>query len=83
MSVTLQAENKNIMIKRIIFYFSATGNSLYVANQLKGGDGEALSIPQLMKNKEFDFEAEEIGFVYPIYAHTAIYGTAVHSEGSP
>lgn len=57
------------MKKRIIFYFSATGNSLYVANELKGEDGEALSIPQLMKNGEFDFEAEEIGFVYPIYMH--------------
>lgn len=59
----------DIMKKRIIFYFSATGNSLYVANQLKSADGEALSIPQLMKNGEFDFEAEEIGFVYPIYMH--------------
>lgn len=79
------------MMKRIIFYFSATGNSLYVANSLarcpspKGGDGnkgegcpeggecEALSIPQLMKDGKFDFEAEEIGFVYPIYMHIPPY----------
>lgn len=55
------------MKKRIIFFFSATGNCLYVANQLKGDNGEALSIPQLVKNNEYEFEAEEIGFVYPVY----------------
>ena len=56
--------------KRIIFYFTGTGNCLYVARQLGGKDAELLSIPQLMKHKKFKFEADEIGLVYPIYGHT-------------
>lgn len=56
-------------MERLIFFFSATGNSLYVAEQLKGKGGTALSIPQLMKHNQFEFEADEIGFVYPIYMH--------------
>ena len=55
--------------KRIIFYFTGTGNCLYVARQLGGKDAELLSIPQLMKHKKFKFEADEIGLVYPIYGH--------------
>lgn len=55
--------------KRIIFYFTGTGNCLYVARQLGGKDAELLSISQLMKHKKFKFEADEIGLVYPIYGH--------------
>lgn len=55
--------------KRIIFYFTGTGNSLYVARQLAGENGEILSIPQMVKKGKFNFEADEIGIVYPIYGH--------------
>lgn len=55
--------------KRIVLYFTATGNCLYVARQLGGGDAELLSIPQLVKQRRFDIEADEIGIVYPIYGH--------------
>ena len=55
--------------KRIIFYFTATGNSLYVARQLADENTELLSIPQLVKQERRDFEADEIGIVYPIYGH--------------
>ena len=55
--------------KRIIFYFTATGNSLYLARQLADNDTELLSIPQMMKLDRHDFEADEIGIVYPIYGH--------------
>lgn len=55
--------------KRIIFYFTGTGNCLYVARQLADENTELLSIPQLMKQKRFEFEADEIGIVYPIYGH--------------
>lgn len=55
--------------KRIIFYFTGTGNCLYVARQI-GGDGALLlSIPQIMKQGELNFEADEIGLMYPIYGH--------------
>lgn len=50
--------------KRIVFYFSATGNSLYVARQLSD---DLLSIPQEMKKDDLTYEADEIGLVCPIY----------------
>ena len=50
--------------KRIVFYFTGIGNSLYVAKLLSG---EPLSIAQVMKEKELTFEADEIGFVFPDY----------------
>lgn len=55
--------------KRIIFYFTATGNSLYIAKQLSDENTELLSIPQVMKEQRFTFDADEIGVVYPIYGH--------------
>ncbi|MBQ8190376.1 MAG: EFR1 family ferrodoxin [Bacteroidaceae bacterium] len=57
--------------KRLVFYFTATGNSLYVARELAGDAGEVLSIPQLMRHKQWEFEADEIGFVFPDYAAVA------------
>lgn len=59
----------NMQKKRIIFYFTGTGNCLYVARQLAGENTEILSIPQLAKEGRYDFEADEIGIVYPIYGH--------------
>ncbi len=55
--------------KRLVFYFTATGNSLYIARQLASEGNEPLSIPQLLKNRQLEFEADEIGIVYPIYGH--------------
>ena len=59
--------------KRVVLYFSATGNCLYVARELAGKDGETLSIPQLMRNGQFEIEADEIGLVYPVYGHMPPY----------
>jgi len=47
-----------------IFYFTATGNNLYVAKRI---GGESYSIPKLMKLGEFEFEDEKIGIVFPSY----------------
>ena len=55
--------------KRIILYFTATGNSLYIARQLSDENTELLSIPQMVKQGRHNFEADEIGIVYPIYGH--------------
>ncbi|MDO5395567.1 MAG: EFR1 family ferrodoxin [Bacteroidales bacterium] len=55
--------------KRIILYFTATGNSLYIARELADENTELLSIPQLVRENRYDFEANEIGIVYPIYGH--------------
>ena len=59
--------------KRVVLYFTGTGNCLYVARQLAGKEGEILSIPQLMHQKQFEIEADEIGLVYPIYGHMPPY----------
>lgn len=59
--------------KRIIFYFTGTGNCLYVARQLADEDTQLLSIPQMMNQGRTDFEADEIGLVYPIYGHMPPY----------
>ena len=54
------SENK----KRIVFYFTGSGNSLYVAKHLSA---QPLSIPQVLQGDQFEFEADEIGFVFPDY----------------
>ncbi len=45
-------------------YFTATGNSLYVARRI---GGELLSIPQLMKKDEIVIEDDAVGIVCPVY----------------
>ena len=51
--------------KRLVFYFTATGNSLFIAKQLSDAP---ISIPQELKKNEMVYEADEIGFVCPDYA---------------
>ena len=64
-------EEKKDRVKRMIFFFSATGNSLYVAREIGGEDATLLSIPQEIHNENPVYEAEEIGFVFPTYCFTA------------
>lgn len=52
--------------KRLVFYFTGTGNSLYVARKLCENP---LSIPEVLKGETSEFAADEIGIVYPIYGH--------------
>lgn len=47
-----------------IFYFTSTGNSLYVARRL-GGD--LYSVPKILKEGEREFSADSIGLVFPCY----------------
>lgn len=54
--------------KRLVFYFTATGNSLFIARSLSD---EPLSIPQELKKSNLSYEADEIGFVFPDYAAAA------------
>lgn len=49
----------------MLFYFTATGNSLYIAKQF---DKELISIPQIIKQEDLHFEEETIGIVWPVYA---------------
>lgn len=52
----------------VICYFTATGNSLYVAREIGGGDAKLLSIPELIKTKQLDIADDAIGIVCPVYA---------------
>ena len=45
-----------------VLYFSATGNSLYVAKSL---GGEAISIPSLMRTDNLTIEDDAVGFPQP------------------
>lgn len=48
-----------------ILYFTATGNSLYVAKSL---GGELYSIPKLDKEGIYEFVDDKIGIVFPLHA---------------
>lgn len=50
----------------MIFYFTGTGNSLYVAKEL---DENIISIPQIIKKEKLEFSADSIGIVCPVYGH--------------
>ena len=56
----------------MIFYFSGTGNSKWIANQLsKEQKEELVFIPDALNNGTFEFclrEDEKIGFVFPVYS---------------
>ena len=55
----------------MIFYFSGTGNSAWVARQLaEGQNEELLSIAmEIDRNKAYKLkEGEKVGFVFPVYA---------------
>jgi len=48
----------------MIFYFTATGNSLYIARQF---DKEPVSIPQELKKETLHYEDETIDIIAPVY----------------
>jgi len=50
----------------MVFYFTGTGNSLYIAKQL---ESQPVSIPQALKSNSLMFSADKIGIVCPVYGH--------------
>ena len=50
----------------MVFYFTATGNSLYVAKQL---EREPVSIAQAIHDKRMVYQADKIGIVCPVFGH--------------
>lgn len=48
------------------FYFTGTGNSLYVAKEL---DKNCISIPQVIKQEQLNFSSDSIGIICPVYGH--------------
>lgn len=57
------------MASTIIYYFTGTGNSLFVARQLQKALGDAQLIPMaaLLNGGMITPEAERVGLVFPIY----------------
>jgi len=55
----------------MIFYFSGTGNSLYVAKKLQESEyGELINITDALSKNRFKYEVkkdEKIGFIFPVY----------------
>ncbi len=55
-------------MKTVIYYFSGTGNSLVVARDIAGKmNGEIISIPSVIDNKNITTDADVIGIVFPVY----------------
>jgi flavodoxin/ferredoxin len=56
-------------MKTKIFYFSVTGNSLYVARTIaeRLGESEIVSIPKVI-NGQIVADSENIGIIFPVYA---------------
>ena len=50
----------------MIFFFTATGNSLYVAKKL---DTQIVSIAQAIHDKNKTYRADSIGIVCPVFGH--------------
>ncbi len=51
-----------------ILYFTGTGNSLYIAKTIASNNkGDILSIPQLIRNNEYQIKDDVIGLVFPTY----------------
>lgn len=56
------------MTKTEIYYFSGTGNSLFVARSLSERlSGKLIPIVPFLKDDSFDTDAEVVGLVFPIY----------------
>ena len=57
-------------MKNIIYYFSATGNSLYVARFLQASldNVELRSIPEALHQGQFAVETDSLGFVFPLHS---------------
>ena len=51
-----------------IYYFSATGNSLYAAKFLAETlHAKIFSIPEIMRDEKFESHADKIGFIFPLH----------------
>jgi ferredoxin/flavodoxin len=57
----------------ILFLFSGTGNSLNVAIKIQENieNYEILSIPRVLEEMKFDYEAAKIGFIFPVHFQDA------------
>lgn len=50
----------------MVFYFTGTGNSLYIAKQIEAAP---VSIPQAIHREDQVYSADSVGIVAPVYGH--------------
>lgn len=50
----------------MVFYFTGTGNSLYIANQI---EKNPVSIPQAIHGERAVYSADSIGIAAPVYGY--------------
>lgn len=50
----------------MVFYFTGTGNSLYIARQI---EKDPISIPQVIHREHQEYTTDSIGIVAPVYGH--------------
>jgi ferredoxin len=57
-------------MKKTIYYFSGTGNSLYVAKKIQAhlDETELIQITSQERDKRPSIQADMLGFVFPVYA---------------
>jgi flavodoxin len=53
----------------LLFVFSGTGNSLYTAMRIQENieNCEILSIPKVLEEKKYNYEAARIGLIFPVH----------------
>ena len=61
----------NASMSTEVYYFSGTGNSLFVARQIVDRiNGKLISIPSVIKDEHIKTEADVVGIVFPVYYAT-------------
>ena len=57
-------------MKNVIYYFSGTGNSLYIAKKIQEtlGDTDCIHITSALRDSHPSIDADVLGFVFPVYA---------------
>lgn len=50
----------------MVFYFTGTGNSLYIAKQI---ENNPISIPQAIHRESQEYSVDSIDIVAPVYGH--------------
>ena len=55
--------------KTTLYYFTGTGNSLYIAKCLKDklNECELISIASLINQNSINATSEKVGFIFPVY----------------
>lgn len=59
-------------MRKVIYYFSGTGNSYFIAKEIQKNMGDCALIPftHYLDEQEVEIQAEFVGFVFPLYFYS-------------